>query len=456
MSLKSMNKPKDNQVELEIAIDKESFDKAVEAAYRKNVAKMNIPGFRRGKAPRSVVEKMYGKGVFYDDAINALLPAAYDEAVKESGETPVGQADFDVVSLDDGVVIKAVFPVKPTVTLKEYKGLKATRTVAPTTDEEVSAQIEQVRARNSRTIDITDRPAQNGDIAVIDYEGSVDGVPFEGGKGEKYNLTLGSGQFIPGFEEQIVGHNPGDSFDVNVTFPTEYHAAELAGKAAVFKTTLHEIKFNELPALDDDFAKDVSEFDTFAEYEADVKAKITERHGKEADAQVEEQLVDLLIENLEADIPEAMFVTETENQLRDYDNRLRMQGLDLNTYLKYTGMDLDAMREQFRPRAEKQVKTRLALEKIAALENLTVTDEEIEAELQKIADAYHVDLADVKAQITPDMISEDIKVGKAIDFVKENAAVTKKATRKPRAKKTDAAKAEEAPAEETKADDETK
>ena len=445
MSLKSVNK-NGNQVDIEIAIDKESFDRAVEAAYRKNVKNMNVPGFRKGKAPRSVVEKMYGKGVFYDEAINALLPKAYDEAITECGETPVGQAEFDIVSLDDnGVVLKASFPVKPEVTVKEYKGYKVTRAVAPTTEEEVNAQIEQVRARNSRTVDITDRAAAEGDIAVIDYEGSVDGVPFEGGKGEKYNLTLGSGQFIPGFEEQIVGHNPGDAFDVNVTFPTEYHAAELAGKAAIFKTVLHEIKWSELPELDDEFAKDVSEFDTFAEYKADVEAKITERHNAEADREVENKLIEKLIENLEADIPEAMFVTETENQVRDYDNRLRMQGLDLNTYLKYTGMTLDNMREQFRPMAEKQVKTRLALEKIAELENIEVTDEEIEAELQKIADAYRIELSEVKAQITPDMITDDIKVSKAVEVVKANASITK--PRKPRAKKAD--KVEEATEEVT-------
>ncbi|MBQ8253904.1 MAG: trigger factor [Clostridia bacterium] len=446
MSLKSTNK-NGNQVDIEIAIDKESFDKAVEAAYRKNVKNMNVPGFRKGKAPRSVVEKMYGKGVFYDEAINALLPKAYDEAITECGETPVGQAEFDIVSLDDnGLVLKASFPVKPEVTVKEYKGYKVTRAVAPTTEEEVNAQIEQVRARNSRTVDITDRAAAEGDIAVIDYEGSVDGVPFEGGKGEKYNLTLGSGQFIPGFEEQIVGHNPGDAFDVNVTFPTEYHAAELAGKAAVFKTVLHEIKFNELPELDDEFAKDVSEFDTFDEYKKDVEAKITERHNAEADREVENKLIEKLIENLEADIPEAMFITETENQVRDYDNRLRMQGLDLNTYLKYTGMTLDNMREQFRPIAEKQVKTRLALEKIAELENIEVTEEEIEAELQKIADAYRIELSEVKAQITPDMITDDIKVSKAVEVVKANASITK--PRKPRAKKA-APKAEEAAEEKT-------
>lgn len=427
MSLKSRNKPTGNQVELEFTIEKEAFDKAVDAAYRKNVGKMNVPGFRKGKAPKAIIEKMYGKGVFYDDALNALIPDAFEAALDEAGEKPVGQPEFDIVSLEGDVVIKAAFPVKPEVTVKNYKGYAVERTVAPTTDEEVDAEIAQVRSRNSRTVDITDRPAADGDIAVIDYEGFVDGKPFEGGKGEKHNLTLGSGQFIPGFEAQIVGHNPGDEFDVVVTFPEEYHAKELAGKEATFKTVLHEIKFNELPALDDDFAKDVSEFDTFDEYKADVKAKITDRHVKAADAEVEEKLIDELIDNLEADIPEAMFVNETENQLRDYDNRLRMQGLDLGTYLKYTGLDLDKMREQFRPRAERQVKTRLALEKIAELENLTVTDEDTEAEIKKIADMYGLETDKVKEQVSPDMLAEDIKVGKAVDIVKANAVITDKA-----------------------------
>jgi trigger factor len=427
MSLKSRNKPTGNQVELEFTIEKEAFDKAVDAAYRKNVGKMNVPGFRKGKAPKAIIEKMYGKGVFYDDALNALIPDAFEAALDEAGEKPVGQPEFDIVSLEGDVVIKAAFPVKPEVTVKNYKGYAVERTVAPTTDEEVDAEIAQVRSRNSRTVDITDRPAADGDIAVIDYEGLVDGKPFEGGKGEKHNLTLGSGQFIPGFEAQIVGHNPGDEFDVVVTFPEDYHAKELAGKEATFKTVLHEIKFNELPALDDDFAKDVSEFDTFDEYKADVKAKITDRHVKAADAEVEEKLIDELIDNLEADIPEAMFVNETENQLRDYDNRLRMQGLDLGTYLKYTGLDLDKMREQFRPRAERQVKTRLALEKIAELENLTVTDEDTEAEIKKIADMYGLETDKVKEQVSPDMLAEDIRVGKAVDIVKANAVITDKA-----------------------------
>mgnify|MGYP004452312493 FL=1 len=427
MSLKSRNKPTGNQVELEFTIEKEAFDKAVDAAYRKNVGKMNVPGFRKGKAPKAIIEKMYGKGVFYDDALNALIPDAFEAALDEAGEKPVGQPEFDIVSLEGDVIIKAAFPVKPEVTVKNYKGYAVERTVAPTTDEEVDAEIAQVRSRNSRTVDITDRPAADGDIAVIDYEGFVDGKPFEGGKGEKHNLTLGSGQFIPGFEAQIVGHNPGDEFDVVVTFPEDYHAKELAGKEAAFKTVLHEIKFNELPALDDDFAKDVSEFDTFDEYKADVKAKITDRHVKAADAEVEEKLIDALIDNLEADIPEAMFVNETENQLRDYDNRLRMQGLDLGTYLKYTGLDLDKMREQFRPRAERQVKTRLALEKIAELENLTVTEEDTEAEIKKIADMYGLETDKVKEQVSPDMLAEDIRVGKAVDIVKANAVITDKA-----------------------------
>ena len=427
MSLKSRNKPTGNQVELEFTIEKEAFDKAVDAAYRKNVGKMNVPGFRKGKAPKAIIEKMYGKGVFYDDALNALIPDAFEAALDEAGERPVGQPEFDIVSLEGDVVIKAAFPVKPEVTVKNYKGYAVERTVAPTTDEEVDAEIAQVRSRNSRTVDITDRPAADGDIAVIDYEGFVDGKPFEGGKGEKHSLTLGSGQFIPGFEAQIVGHNPGDEFDVVVTFPEDYHAKELAGKEATFKTVLHEIKFNELPALDDDFAKDVSEFDTFDEYKADVKAKITDRHVKAADAEVEEKLIDELIDNLEADIPEAMFVNETENQLRDYDNRLRMQGLDLGTYLKYTGLDLDKMREQFRPRAERQGKTRLALEKIAELENHTITDEDTEAEIKKIADMYGLETDKVKEQVSPDTLAEDIKVGKAVDIVKANAVITDKA-----------------------------
>ena len=426
MNVKSVER-NGNQATIVVEIDKELMESGVNKAYMKARKSIQLPGFRKGKAPKAIIEKMYGKGVFYDDALNALIPDAFEAALDEAGEKPVGQPEFDIVSLEGDVVIKAAFPVKPEVTVKNYKGYAVERTVAPTTDEEVDAEIAQVRSRNSRTVDITDRPAADGDIAVIDYEGFVDGKPFEGGKGEKHNLTLGSGQFIPGFEAQIVGHNPGDEFDVVVTFPEDYHAKELAGKEATFKTVLHEIKFNELPALDDDFAKDVSEFDTFDEYKADVKAKITDRHVKAADAEVEEKLIDELIDNLEADIPEAMFVNETENQLRDYDNRLRMQGLDLGTYLKYTGLDLDKMREQFRPRAERQVKTRLALEKIAELENLTVTDEDTEAEIKKIADMYGLETDKVKEQVSPDMLAEDIRVGKAVDIVKANAVITDKA-----------------------------
>lgn len=448
MSLKNVTKKEKNMVEIEFSIDKKVFDEEVSRVYKSNVAKMTVPGFRKGKAPRSIIEKMYGKGVFYDEAINNLLPEAYTEAVKESKEDVVSQPEFEVVSIDDnGVVLKAKVFVKPEVKIDGYKGIEVEKTVAKATAEEVNAEIESARARNSRMIDITDRAAQNDDIAVIDYEGFVDGVAFEGGKGEKHNLRLGSGQFIPGFEEQIVGHNVGDSFDVNVTFPTEYHAENLAGKAAVFKVVLHEIKFNELPELNDEFAKDVSEFETFAEYKADVKAKIQKRHEKEAENKVEEQIIDVLVEKLEADIPEAMIDAEAENLLRDYDNNLRMQGMNLSDFIKYTGMDLDTMRQQFRPRAERQVKTRLALEKIVEIEKIKVAAKDVEEEFKRIADMYNMDVEEVKKAIEADALKKDIAVGKAVEFVKKEAVITKKtATKKaateekPAEKKTTAKK----------------
>ena len=454
MSLKNVTKKEKNQVELEISIDKKVFDEEVSRVFKKNVAKMTVPGFRKGKAPRAVIEKMYGKGVFYDDAINNLLPAAYEEAVKESKEDVVSQPEFEIVSIDDnGVVLKAKVFVKPEVKIENYKGIEAEKTVKKATAEEVNQEIESVRMRNSRMIDITDRAAQKDDTAVIDYEGFVDGVAFEGGKGEKHPLRLGSGQFIPGFEEQVIGHNVGDSFDVNVTFPTEYHAENLAGKEAVFKVTVHELKYNELPELDDEFAKDVSEFDTFAEYKADVKAKIQKKHDKEADNYVEEQIIDALIEKLEADIPEAMIDTEAENLLRDYDNNLRMQGMNLSDFVKYTGMSLDNLREQFRPRAERQVKTRLALEKIAEIEKIKVAAKEIEEEFKRIADMYNIDVEEVKKVIEADNLKKDLAVQKAVDLVKKEAVIVKAAAKakkaedkaeegekKPAAKKTTAKK----------------
>lgn len=425
MKLIKAEKIEKSKVELQFSVDKATFDDAVNKAYLKDGKKMSIPGFRKGKAPRAIIEKMYGKGVFYETAINDILPGAYNAAVEESGISPVASAEFDIVSLDDnGLVLSAKVYVKPEVTLKEYKGLTATRTVAPVEDAEVEQEINTVRDRNSREIEVMGRPAETGDTAVIDYEGFCDGVAFEGGKGENYALKLGSNTFIPGFEDQIVGKNIGDEFDVNVTFPTEYHAADLAGKPAVFKCKLHALTKVELPELDDDFAKDVSEFDTFDAYKADLKAKIQKRHEDSANAAADEQLVDALINNMEAEIPAPMYDAEAENFLRDYDNRLRMSGLDLNTYLKYTGMTLDKMREQFRPQAERQVKARLALEKIVELEGIEATEEDINGEIERIAAAYNIPVDKVKESVPTDAIAEDMKVKKAMDLVKANAVVT--------------------------------
>ena len=422
MALKSTNKVETNLYEIEFDASKEAFDAAVEKVYRKEVKKITVPGFRKGKAPRSIIEKMYGKGVFYDDAVNEILPEAYESAIKEANLKVVSRPEFDVVSIDDnGVVFKAKF-----FNVKSYKGYEVTKEVKTASDEDVNAEIEQVRSRNARVIDVEGRAVENGDIAVIDYEGSVDGVPFDGGKSEGYNLTIGSGSFIPGFEEQIIGHNVGETFDINVTFPTEYHSEELAGKEAVFKIVLNGIKFNELPALDDEFAKDVSEFDTLNEYKADIKAKIQKRYENDADKSVEEQIINALIENLEAEIPESMFEAETENFVRDYDSRLRMQGLDLKTFMQYTGQTLDGLREQFKPMAERQVKTRIALEKIVELEGISATDEEIEAEYENLAKAYGMKADDVKSYIEADAVKADLCVKKAVDFVKENANITTK------------------------------
>ncbi len=459
MSLKETKKIEENLHQLTIEIDGAKFSAAVDKAYRKAAKNITVPGFRRGKAPRSIIEKMYGKGVFYEDAINDLIPEVYPEAAKESGLDIVSQPEFDIESVDEnGVVLLAKVYVKPEVKVDGYKGIEVEKTVEETTDAEVRIEMDRVRERNSRMIDVTDRAAQIADTANIDYEGSVDGVPFDGGKAAGHDLILGSGQFIPGFEDQIVGHNIGEEFDVNVEFPAEYHASELAGKPAVFKVKLNALKLKELPELDDEFARDVSDFDTLAEYEADMKAKIADRKAKAADAEVTDKIVDAAVAKMEADIPEAMYVAETENFVRDYDTRLRMQGLDLKTYFKYTGLDLDTLRTQMRPQAEKQVKTRLTLEKIAELEGIVATEEEIGAEYTRLAEAYGMEADKVKEAIEADALAEDIKVKKAVDFLKDNAVITevapekkapakkKTTTRKKTAKKADAEEA--APAEE--------
>ena len=427
MSLIKTENIEKNRYELQIAVDSAKFNAAVSAVYQKQAKNITVPGFRKGKAPRAIIEKMYGTGVFYEDAINDLIPEVYTEAIAEAKLDVVGQPEFDVVSIDDnGLVLSAKVYVKPEVEIKDYLGIKVEKVVAPVTDEDVDREINMVRERNSREIEITDRAAEMGDTTVIDFEGFCDGVAFEGGKGTDYALKLGSGSFIPGFEEQIVGKNIDEEFDVNVTFPDEYHAADLAGKPSVFKVKIHSITKVELPELDDEFVKDVSEFDTLDEYKSDIKAKIAKRNESSANAAMEDKLVEALIESLEADIPEPMFVAETENFVRDYDTRLRSQGLDLNTYFKYTGMNLDMLREQMRPQAERQVKARLALEKIAALENIEVSEDDINAEYERIATAYSVELDQVKASIDSEAIAADMKVQKAMELVIEKAEVTVK------------------------------
>ena len=413
---------------LQFSVDKDTFAKAVSESFRKNSGKITVPGFRKGKAPRAVVEKMYGKGYFYEDAFNAVLPDAFEAALKDSKLDMVGQPDFDVVSVsdEDGVVFSAKVSVKPEVKIEGYLGIEAEKKVVPVTDEEVDQEIRTLQERNSRETDLDEGgKAEMGDICTIDFDGSVDGVPFDGGKGSDYPLKLGSGNFIPGYEEQVAGHTLNETFDVKVSFPEDYHVKELAGKPAVFKTTIHKIQHIELPALDDDFAKDFTEFDTFDEYRKDVRAKIEKRHGEEADSEFENAVLDQLIEKTDAEIPETMFVAETENFVRDYDNRLRMQGLDLKTYFQYTGMDLDKLRAQLRPQAEKQVRLRLALEKIAELEKLEATQEDIDGEIQRIADAYQMKVEDFRKAVPMDSVAEDMKVKKAMDLVKEKAVIKK-------------------------------
>lgn len=448
MTLVKCEKAEKSTYKLEFSVEKSVFDAACEKVYRKQVKKINVPGFRAGKAPKAIIEKMYGKGVFYEDAINDLIPENYSAALKEAGIEAVGQPEIDIVSIDEnGLVLSAVVPVKPECKIDGYKGLEIVKTVAPVTDEEVENEINTVRERNSREIEVEDNtPAAMGDVAKINYEGFCDGVAFEGGKGEDYPLKLGSGNFIPGFEEQVAGHSVGEEFDVNVTFPTEYHAEDLAGKAAVFKCKINALTKVELPALDDDFAKDVSEFDTIDEYKADLKAKIEKRHETTADAEFEEKLVDALIEKLEGEIPEAMFEAETENFVRDYDNRLRQSGLDLKTYFQYTGLTLETLREQMRPQAEKQVKARLALEAIAAAEQIEVTEEELAAEYDLIANTYKIEADKVRDLVDEAMVKADVSVRKAMQVVKDNVKAPKKAT-KPRKKKVAEPAAEEAPAE---------
>lgn len=435
MSLKNLTRPDNTKAVIEFDVDAETFDKAVNAVYNRKKGAITLPGFRKGKAPRSLVEKMYGKGFLYEDAINDLLPDAYEAALKESGLDTVGRPEFEISSVDEkGLVMTATVYLKPEVEIADYKGITLTKKTIRVTEDEVNSEINTVRERNARNIDVTDRAAENGDIAVIDFEGFKDDVAFEGGKAEGHELKLGSGQFIPGFEEQIVGHNVGDEFDIHVTFPKEYHAPELAGAPVVFKIKLHEIKAVELPALDDEFAKDVSDFDTFAEYKADVKATIEKRKKDAADREADDEIVDILVSKLQGDIPACMYDSEINEMLNQYDQRLKSQGLDLATYLKYTQSTMEKITEELRPDAEKRVKSRLALEKIAALEEITATDEDVAEEIAKIAKAYNMEPEKVEALVSKEDIAADVRVSKAATLVKDNAVF--KAKRAPSKKKT--------------------
>ncbi|MEG6572372.1 trigger factor [[Clostridium] cellulosi] len=429
MGLNSANKIETNKYELEISVDKDKFAEAVDKAFKKNAKRINVPGFRKGKAPRSVIEKLYGEGIFYEDAVNSLYPQAYEEAVKEAGIEPVDRADIEVVDIskEKGVTFKAKVTVKPDVELGEYKGLKAVKKVYTVSDDEVNHELEHVRERNARIITVEDRAAQKGDIAVIDYEGFLDGKPFKGGKAEKQELELGSGTFIPGFEDQIIGHKIGENFEINVTFPENYHSKELAGKPAVFKIVLHELKVRELPELDDEFAKDVSEFDTLDEYKADIKKRIQEAKDKRSETEVEDALVEQIIGSMKAEIPEVMFERAIDNMVNDFNYRLQMQGMNLKTYLHYAGMEMDEFRKTFREQAERQVKMRLALEKIVANEKFEVTDEDLDAEYKKLAGQYGIDAEKIKNIINADDLKKDIAVNKAIDFVRDNAVITEEA-----------------------------
>ncbi|MBR3593521.1 MAG: trigger factor [Clostridia bacterium] len=447
MSLKTAKKIDNSRYELEILIDGATFCDAINKVYKKEGKNISIPGFRKGKAPLYLVEKMYGESVFFEDALNLLYSDALEAAAEEAGvEIVDDKMDFDLVSISkaDGVDFKVTLTVVPEATLGDYKGLKAERVTPVVTDDEVDAEINQMANRNARMVSVEDRAAALEDIAVIDFEGFVDDVAFEGGKGESYSLTLGSGQFIPGFEEQIVGHNVGEEFDVNVTFPEDYQAEELKGKAAVFKVKLHEIKHRELPVIDDEFAKDVSEFDTLAELKEDIKKHQLEHKAHHADEDVENALIDQIVEGMKVEIPDAMIEARCNQSLQDFAYRLQMQGLNLETYLQYMGTNADDFKASFRPQAEKQVKMRLALETIVKLEKLEVSDEDVAAEITKMAEAYGVSEEQVKSAVPVKEIKKDLAVTKALELVKSSAVVTeveKKTEKKPAAKKPAAKKA---------------
>lgn len=428
MKLIKSEKLEKSMQELQFSIDAEAFKDAVAKVFKREGKKYTVQGFRKGKAPRALIEKMYGADVFTYDAINDLFPAEYEAAVQEAAIEVVGRPEVSVESASeqDGVVLTVKVAVKPEVKLGAYSGLTVEKTVHTVEESTVDAELKRVQERNAREL-TREGAAENGDIADIDFEGFVDGVAFEGGKAEHYKLTLGSGSFIPGFEEQVVGHAAGEEFDVNVTFPTEYQAAELAGKAAVFKIKLHEVKYKELPELDDDLAKDCSDYDTLEEFKASIRKSNQEQLDKQDDLAVENALVDQIIEGMEAEIPQAMYDVRMDEMVNDFAYRVEQQGLTLDNYLKYMGQTMDQFRVSFMPQAEKQVKIRLALEAVAKAEGIVASDEDVDAEIKRIADQYKMEEDKVRELVNVDDLKADLAVNKAIDFVKSHANVVEKA-----------------------------
>ena len=424
MNLISCEKLEKSMVELQFSIDAETFKAAVNNAFKREGKKYAIPGFRKGKAPRHMIEKMYGSDIFHYDAVNDLFPEAYEAAVKEAKIDVVGRPDPEVVSMSeaDGVVLKVKVAVKPEVELGEYAGLTVTKEAKNVNEADVDAEVKRMQDRNGRLL-TREGAAENGDTVDIDFEGFVDGKAFEGGKAEHYSLVLGSGSFIPGFEDQVVGHSAGEEFDVNVKFPEEYGAAELAGKDATFKIKLHEVKYKELPALDDDFAKDVSEYDTLDELKDSIRNNIKTNLDKQAEQKVENELMDQVIANMKADIPDAMVDSRIDELVQDFEYRISQQGLKLADYLKYMGMNIEQFRAQFKEQADKQVKMRLAMEAIVAKEGITASDEEFEEEVKRIAAAYKKEADKVKSIVDAAAVKADLAINKAIDFVKEKANV---------------------------------
>ena len=415
-----------NMAKLTIEVAAEELEKAIEAAYQENKSKISIPGFRTGKVHRQMIERMYGKEVFYEDAANALIPDAYEKALDECEEDIVSSPSIDVVQIEAGkpFIFTAEVALKPEVKLGKYKGVKVEKADITVTDEEVDAEINKERENNARNIEVTDRAVKDGDITTLDFEGFVDGVAFEGGKGENYPLTIGSGAFIPGFEEQLIGAEIGKEVEVNVTFPEDYQAEDLKGKAAVFKCTVKEIKEKQLPELDDEFASEVSEFETLAEYKADVKGKLEERKAKEAKDAKEAAVIEEIVKDSEMEIPEAMLATQQRQMVDEFAQRIQMQGLSIDQYFQFTGSSYEQMIEQVKPQAEKRIQSRLVLEAVAKAENITATDEDYEDELKVMAEAYQMEVEKVK-ELLPEksvaQIKEDIAVKKAAEFVVENA-----------------------------------